>query len=150
MIRNLGRLFALATGLIVWLGVIPAQAHGLHTHVECVEAVTVTFVWDNGNPITYEAYEILAPYRETPFAVGQTDGRGRVVFRPDISGNWQVKVWTEDGHGKTIDVAVDDDLAAPTTLESSAPGMIHKMTTGVAILFGLFGLWALAHTRRKK
>jgi hypothetical protein len=51
-----------------------------------------------------------------------------------------VRVFSEDGHGVDLRVqAGAGELAGIPT----GPGRVWKVLTGVAVLFGLFGLWAV-------
>lgn len=120
----------------------PASAHGVHVQQQNTRAVSVEFSYDDLTPMSFEQYEVLAPDADAPFQVGRTDGLGRVVFRPDREGSWQVRVWTEDGHGGSTAVQVNGDMLATEELNARS-GRLNKIITGIAVLFGLFGLLAL-------
>ncbi len=122
----------------------PALAHGVHTHNSFVEATIVTVNHDDGTPLAFATFSVFPPHGGPAFAKGQTDSLGRVVFLPNVSGKWEVKVFADDGHGVVTTVEVMP--SSSTTTHDSQPqslGQIHKLITGVGILFGIFGLLVL-------
>ena len=135
--------------IVVWLTQpMTAGAHGLHTHYQSEESVTVDFSFEDHTPMAFESYEILPPDDEVPFQVGRTNRLGQCVFHPDRPGLWQVRVWTEDGHGATVRIEVDENMLVGT-VESHQPSRWSKMIMGLSVLFGVFGVVSL-FSRRKK
>jgi len=125
----------------------PAHAHGIHVDTSTAPAVTVSFSYEDGSPVAFETCEVLAPGDPSPFQNGNTDRLGRVTFRPDQAGTWKVRVWSADGHGNTAEVVVTDDLVSATTKRDHlAPR--QRIITGVAVLFGVFGIVTLVLRRR--
>ena len=72
--------------------------------------------------------------------------------RPDRAGEWQVKVFTADGHGTTIDLVVDE--LAKVESVAAAPDHAHgypgRVLAGLGYLLGLFGFWSLWRARRAR
>nr|MEE4268840.1 hypothetical protein [Candidatus Krumholzibacteria bacterium] len=127
---------------------VSALAHGVHPHVETQAAVTVIFSYEDHAPMAGERFEVMAPDGETVFTSGVTDLLGRAVFRPNQEGTWTVRVFSENGHGATARVPVGGDLLA---MEAAGPraGKLNKVITGVAVLFGIFGIAALVFSQKK-
>lgn len=128
-----------------------ALASGAHAHQVSLtqargEAVVLTLRYADATPFAYESYELYPPGEaEVPAQVGRTDAAGRVAFVPGVAGEWRVKAFTGDGHGvdRTIRVraaAGAEDTAAPP---AAGPGVVTALVTGLAVLFGLFGLYQL-------
>ena len=132
--------------LVLTLGAAPVLAHGLTSSVASGHAFTVSFHYDDGSPVADCSFEVFDPAMGQPYQTGRTDRLGRVAFRPDRPGLWQVRVWTEDGHGSTAQVEVDATLSlAPP--QAAPVSRLQKVITGVAVLFGLFGVLALVQSR---
>jgi nickel transport protein len=111
------------------------------------DAVVVGLYYGDGEPFSFEAYEIFRDRGEIPTQVGRTDDRGRVVFVPQGPGVYTVEVVSEDGHGAVLDVEVDDDLGV-REVAASGLGRIERIWLGVATLFGVFGLMSLWYRRK--
>ncbi|MBI4719789.1 MAG: hypothetical protein HY770_00855 [Chitinivibrionia bacterium] len=139
--------FLLAFFLVVAFARTPALAHDLNRTVTRDTAVIIELTYPDKSPFSFESYEIFRENEETPFQVGRTDGRGRIVFIPDHSGAWRVRAFSEDGHG--LDFTVEAG-AERLDVESSgpAPGRLSKTIMGVAVLFGVFGIVSLFYRRR--
>jgi nickel transport protein len=137
-------LAALAAALL--LPPSAALAHSVGSTVESGHAFTVSFHYDDGSPVTDCGFEVFDPAMGQPYQTGRTDRLGRVAFRPDRPGLWQVRVWTEDGHGSTAQVEVDATLSLATP-QAAPVSRLPKIITGVAVLFGLFGVLALVQSR---
>ena len=125
----------------------PASAHEILHRVSRLEAVVVTLQYADGGAFAYEQYEVLPPGESVPFQTGRSDAQGRVVFLPDRPGEWRIKASSEDGHGVELAVTVDAAGAAaakPRSLWERG----SRLVTGVALLFGIFGLVRLFARRR--
>ncbi len=94
----------------------------------------------------FEPYEIYAPGSKQPFQRGQVNAGGEIVFRPDAPGTWRVRVATEDGHG--TDIRVDVDAAGQATFAPGVAPLWQRRLTGVATVFGLFGVLVLWRRQR--
>lgn len=124
-------------------------AHGVDTTVEQGRAVLVTVTHEDGSPLVAESYEILPPGGGSVFASGRTDQLGRVLFAPDRAGDWLVRVVVPDGHGAVCLVPVDAAMLATAAGPAPAGNRPWQMVTGIALLFGVFGLVALLQARRR-
>ena len=135
------------------LGLMPASgaAHALLHEVVDGDALVLKLSYPGGDAPLFESYEILAPGDGTPFQAGRVNAIGEVSFRPDRPGEWQVKVFTSDGHGTVVRVAVDATggaITVPAAQEAHSHGYAPRVLAGLGYLLGLFGLWALWRGRR--
>ena len=96
--------------LLLLLALLPAaaDAHGVSGAVTRDRAVIVTFTYADGAPLAFARARVIGPGDARPFAAGVSDRLGRVVFLPDRSGDWTVTLETDDGHGGTRIVTVDE------------------------------------------
>jgi len=137
----------LATGLAP----LPSAAHALlHERVEA-DAVVLKLSFPSGDAPLFESYEIYAPGNETPFQTGRVNAIGELSFNPDRPGEWQVKVFTADGHGTVVRVAVDpagSPVTVSATQDAHSHGYAGRVLAGLGYLLGLFGIWALWRGRR--
>ena len=133
---------ALATG--------SAFGHAIDHRVSGAQAKVVEVFYADGRPFSFESFEVTDPGARAPFQIGRTDKFGRVVFVPDRTGDWEVKVWSEDGHGLQVTVVVESlDAAAEPPRASSRfrrwPGLV-----GGLILIGILGVVLTIQSRKKK
>jgi nickel transport protein len=127
------------------------QAHALLHEVVDADTVVVKLSFPGGDAPLFEPYEIYAPGAETPFQAGRVNALGEVSFRPDQAGEWQLKVFTADGHGTVVQLAVDEGMAAAVVGPADgghAHGYAGRVVAGLGYLLGLFGFWALWRVRR--
>ena len=126
-------------------------AHALHHELfqeGRVYGVQLHFVSEND--FAYENYEVFAPGSEIPFTLGRTDAKGRLFFMPDRSGSWQVKAFSEDGHGAVIDIEVSAEVAPKQRAPSdSSLGLLWRLLLGVGAIGGIFALMHFIITRRE-
>lgn len=130
-------------------GPATALAHGVHTHYKVEQSVTVDFSYEDHTPMAFDSYEIQPPDDSTPFQVGRTNRLGQCVFHPDRPGTWQVRLWTEDGHGATVKINVGDDLMVEATEENRSQRG-SKFIVGVSVIFGIFGMLSMFNRRIKQ
>ena len=122
------------------------HAHSLSHTVQTGSAVIVDLRYGDGSPFSYESAEVFRPSESVPFLAGRTDANGRLAFVPDRSGDWRVRAFSEDGHGGEFTVSAGGD---GTAAAGPAPlGTPERVAIGVALLFGLFGIWSLFLRRR--
>ena len=128
----------------------PVLAHGVRTAIDHTHAVTVTVTTDDGRPLAFADCRVSPPGDAFPFLAGKTDLHGRVTFVPDRPGAWTVRVDSPDGHGAVVDVPVTDDLVTAPGAGGRAAGggRARDVVTGVAVVFGVFGLLSLFLRRR--
>ena len=132
---------AIALLLCLWLPE-RAAAHDLRHSIEESAAVTVQLFFADGNEFSFESYEVYYAGEESPFQVGRTDARGRLVFLPDRAGTWRVKAFSEDGHGADLSLTT----GAQGAIESADRSLFERhsrLVVGVSIIFGIFGLVSL-------
>ncbi len=138
--------------LIVVLLPCFVYSHGVEGTVEA-GGLTVTAIYDSGEPISYGAVSIAAPGAELPFQSGRTDRNGRFCFFPDGAGEWTVVVDDEIGHRLALNVPVDEVLAVNKDVDTPG-GLRHgsQKTTKAALGISLIGnmtLGVLLVRRRK-
>jgi nickel transport protein len=128
-----------------------ASAHALLHEVLDGDAVTVRLSYPGGDQPLFESYEIFAPGSDTPFQSGRVNALGELSFRPDRAGPWRVRVFTEDGHGTVIDLAVDEPggVAATPGHHEHPVGYWPRALAALGYLFGVFGLLVLWRQRRR-
>ena len=143
----------IATLLLLLPGVV--CAHGTHAHQHLGDAVIVSF--DAGHDAAASSWQcsVLPPDGERPWVEGGTDPAGRFAFVPDRVGVWRVRGFAPDGHGAELTVTVDEPLLAALggadhadDPSRTAPTGWMQLLTGVSVIFGVFGVVALARTRR--
>ncbi|MBU8869614.1 MAG: hypothetical protein KOO60_01950 [Gemmatimonadales bacterium] len=142
--------------IVAGLGTESAFAHAIDHRVSGGQAKVVEVFFADGRPFSFESFEVSGPGDRSPFLIGRTDKLGRVVFIPDRSGEWSVKVWSEDGHGLQTTVVVGDSETADGS-ESKAgtttsPSRMDRLTgLGVGlVLICLVGVLLTVQSRRKQ
>ncbi|MBD3336609.1 MAG: ABC transporter permease [Candidatus Eisenbacteria bacterium] len=124
-----------------------AGAHDLHYEVIDAPATTVRFQFGDGQPFSFEAYEVYAPGQDVPHQVGRTDSMGRLSFIPHQAGAWRIRVASEDGHGMSITLETDSvDPVVPAP--SAGSDRTVRIVAGVGIVLGVFGIVSLFFRRR--
>jgi len=137
----------------LFLGRIDANAHSINYQVE-QKGIAVRAFYSAKDPSSYSQYEIYGPgdREDLPHQTGRTDKNGFLSFVPDRAGTWKIKLWGESGHGYhgfTAEVRVDKEL----NLESFSKPLVAvhtKLITGLSLIFGIFGVYALWRSRKKK
>jgi nickel transport protein len=141
---------ATLSALLALLVPASSQGHALLHEVLDGEAVIVRFVFPGGDQPWFEPYEVFAPGAETPFQSGRINAAGEMSFRPDRAGEWRLRVFTEDGHGAVVSLALDEAGAVAATRGHSADahGYWGRVVAALGYLLGAAGLLALWHARR--
>jgi len=121
-------------------------AHNLKHMLSWEESMTITLQFVKEGDFSFQSYEVYAPKTKTPFQVGRSDLYGRVVFLPDRSGKWRVKVFSEDGHGKIIEVDINKTNKGQTIVQNTST--VGRLLLGFVLLFSVFGV--IYFTKRKK
>lgn len=128
------------------------HAHAMLHEVLEGETVILRFSFPGPDEPLFEPYEVFAPGVDTPFQAGRVNAIGEVSFRPDRPGIWRVRVFTADGHGAEVEVAVDPDGVVVAT--SGQHGHAHdhwlRVLAALGYLLGAFGLLALWRVRRSR
>ncbi len=125
----------------------PVFAHAVDHRVETGEAVLISLSAGPEQPLADAPYRVFGPEPGAAFASGRTDRHGTLAWRPDRPGTWRVIVSAADGHGASIRVEVDDELAA-VAAGDTRPSRWLMLPAGVGYILGLAGLLALWKGRR--
>jgi nickel transport protein len=132
---------------LAWTGI--ASGHEVHPAIEATAAVVVTLTYADGSPFAYEKYELYPAGQETPMQVGNSDARGRIVFVAGDVGDWRLRAFSADGHGTDLRFAAPTTASPAATGSGDLPGRSSLLVTGLAVLFGVFGLIQLFLRRSK-
>lgn len=140
------RIWFAIVGMTMLLSFSPAWGHGTGGDAEVAEGVRVKAAYDDGDPMSYAAVEVIAPDSGVAFQTGRTDRNGVFMFAPDRPGSWQIVL--NDGIGHRLVMKRDVPPApgeapepAPPT-ESNRPDVSRREggIAGISIIFGLCGL----------
>ena len=112
-------------------------SHNLQHTISKEKSIVVSFSFAQEDDFSFQSYEVYAPNTEIPFAVGRTDTLSRLSFLPNAKGSWRVKVFSQDGHGKIVNVEVDENIEAK--IETNSSNTLLKALIGIMLLFGVFG-----------
>ena len=143
--KKINKLFA----VLLFFFAVNAQAHDLHHEVAEGQAAVVRFFFVDNSPFAYENYELYREGDALPYQTGRTDAHGYLSFIPDSASIWHVKVFSEDGHGASFDITTQSDLTV-VYVEKPFVDRYGRIVIGVAVLFGLFGLFSLVLRWRKR
>jgi len=124
-------------------------AHDLMHRVSHSECIAVSFSFADQSDFSYQAYELYAPGDTIPYQVGRTDRVSSLCFRPTKQGVWLLKAFGEDGHGATVEITVDEQLAL-AGYERPLFEKFQKVFVGLALIFALFGGFYFYKKRREK
>jgi len=122
-------------------------SHNLQHNVSYEEGVVITFQFVKEGDFSYQNYEIYAPESIVPFQVGRTDAHARVLFLPDKKGIWKIKTFSEDGHGKLININIDKEKHIEHGIQKS--DTILRAVGGLLFLFAVFGGIYYINKKRK-
>ncbi len=137
----------------LFLGAIDSHGHSINYQV-LEKGIAVRAFYSEKDPSSYSSYEIWGPgdREDLPHQTGRTDKNGFLAFVPDRAGTWKIRLWGESSHGFhgfTTEVKVDKEL----NLESFSKPLLAthtKLITGLSLIFGIFGIYALLKSRRKQ
>lgn len=127
-----------------------AMAHSINYSVE-QKGMAVRAYYSENDGAAYSQYELYGPGDKEPHQTGRTDKHGFLAFVPDRPGTWKLQVWGESTHGfhgVTTEIKVDQAMG----LEGFSKPMVAaytKYVTGISLIFGIFGIYALLSARRK-
>lgn len=129
---------------------------GVHAHTVNYEVqqkgIAVRVFYAAEDPTSYSEFEVFGPGDSLPHQTGRTDKNGFVAFVPDRKGTWTVKVLGESAHGfhgVTTEIKVDDDLNLESFTKPLA-ATYTKFVTGISLIIGVFGAYALISSRKNK
>ena len=126
------------------------EAHTVNYEVQ-QKGIAVRIFYGADDPASYSEVEITGPGDSLPHQTGRTDKNGFVAFVPDRQGIWKVKVLGESAHGfhgVTTEIKVDQDLHLESFRKPLAAAYT-KLVTGISLIIGLFGIYALILSRKK-
>ncbi len=84
-----------------------SYSHEVRYSIDFSNAYIINVYYANGTKFSFESYEIYKPGNDKiPYQVGRTNEIGRISFVPDAPGKWQVKVFSDDGHGANFEIDV--------------------------------------------
>jgi nickel transport protein len=130
-----------------------ASAHTVNYDVQQKSVAAVKVFYTADDPASYAEFEVYAPEGgDLPHQTGRTDRNGFASFIPDRQGAWKVKILGESAHGYhgvTVEVKVDKDLNLESFKKPLA-AQYSKFVTGISLIIGLFGLYALLSSRKKQ
>lgn len=131
----------------------PARSHEVINQIQLQQAVTVTLKYSDGEPFSYETYELYGGQGKTPVQTGRTDLHGRVVFVPGQEESMRLRAFSADGHGVDLRFAVPALAQGPagsTASTSAAFGRSAKVLIGLAVILALFAGWQLFLRQKNK
>jgi len=99
-------------------------------------------VFSDGEPMAFAEVTVTAPDGEI-YQEGITDRAGQFLFRPDTAGAWTLTADDGLGHRVTLDLTVDEEGGVEVAPQRRSPGRLSGAVTGISLVFGLFGVWAL-------
>lgn len=124
-----------------------AWCHGVDGDIIPSEGYLVTALYDDGEPMSYAEVEIRSSDSNIPFQAGRTDRNGRIMFKPDGKGNWQVVIKDDMGHRLALDLTVKEDKKDARSPEMNRvvkeqKGLSQRtmgIITGLSVIFGVTG-----------
>jgi len=132
-------------GLFLFLA-MDLPAHQLDLAQDETQAIRLTLSYPDGTPFAYESYELYPADADLPLQTGRTDAKGRILFIPDTAAEWRIKAFSEDGHG--IDRRFTANAIATGRVSTcDGSSRLYAIITGLAVLFGLFGLYQMFFNR---
>jgi len=149
-------------------------AHGIQVESSFqYPQATVKFHFSKSSPVANANVSVYYFDTEELYISGTTDKNGVFVFMPDAPGKWTLKIDDGMGHRKTEVITIDDEMfESDTPVEpikseedndcAHAHGhddhhhhdhchipMIYKIIFGLAIMFGITGIWYGLKARKK-
>lgn len=144
-----------------------AQAHAVDHRIEVSTAAIITLNYADERPFAHKQYTLTPAGQNKPMQIGETDAQGRIAFVPGELRHWRLKASSADGHGVNREIIVPAPLQSETALpataastsDSPSPPMQAIVPTrhsppcdqpvwlrasiGLALMFGLFGLYQI-------
>ncbi|WP_424191608.1 hypothetical protein ACMYR3_09470 [Ampullimonas aquatilis] len=140
----------LASLLFFLMGSWSVFGHEVLNQIEQSMAVVVTLTYADGEPFSYEIYELYAEGAGQPSQKGRTDLKGRLAFVPDDVVHWHLRAFSEDGHGVDLhfdaqpntqlgtgfrqQANVNTDMHFNTNVGSRQAGRVWRLVTGFAMI----------------
>ncbi len=136
--------------LILFLFSISSFSHDIeHLIKKHNDVIEIDFYFSDGTKFSYQSYEIYSSEdKKIPYQVGRTDKNGRVLFFPEKGGEWEVKVFSDDGHGKNVILNFEGNKKIEEK-NLSLYSKFGKIITGVSLIIGIFGILSLFFRRKR-
>ncbi len=146
-------ILAISIFLAILVGEVPVWGHGTEGITQVAKGILASAGYDDGEPMSYAAVEIIGPDSSTPFQKGRTDRNGMFMFLPDQSGNWKIVVKDQIGHRLVLEMEVtktNRDTFQTESRREDGPAVsrLGGILAGISIIFGLCGLaygWKARH-----
>ena len=140
---------AAAVAAVLYALIAPVAAHEVQHDLAQAQAQVLRLVFADGEPFSYESYELYADGGERPVQIGRTDARGRVVFLADESKSWRLRAFSADGHG--VDLRFEAaTVGAPLTVGGEPQSNRGtRWLLGLSVILGLFGALQLFFRKKK-
>lgn len=130
------------------LAAAQALAHEVHATVAAAPATVVTLTYADGEPFSFEAFEVHADASGPPLVVGRTDAQGRAVFLAPAAGETRLRAFSADGHG--VDLRLPPPAAGAAAAPAAADDRPARILFGLGLLLAVFGLVQLWQRKRRK
>jgi nickel transport protein len=125
---------------ILFLFPLSLFAHDVHYTVSQGNAYIIDIYYADGTKFAFESYEIYkADNDKTAYQVGRTNAIGRIAFVPDSAGKWNIKAFTDDGHGVSFSI----DVKEGQTMTEKKVDFFEKFARpifGVGIILIIFSI----------
>lgn len=149
-----------------------AAAHSIHLEItRNAPLVSVQANFSKTSPMVDAGVVIYAPGADQPYQTGRTDRRGFFTFMPSVAGDWVFEVDDDRGHRKRVNISVDESFISGLTAEEepqegaaeeddTEPGaeeeplisanthFFYRLVTGLALIFGISGIFYGIRTRQ--
>lgn len=135
----------LLTLVLILASYYPAQAHGVEITAGPGQAVVVSGVYSDGEPMSFVKIKVTTPQGKT-HQVGNSDANGSFAFLPGQPGKWLVAA--EDGMGHRAETVWQQSAGKAAPKSAAPPSPAQAMDTpkweraawGLSLLFWLSGL----------
>jgi nickel transport protein len=148
-------LHAIASIVATLMLTAPAHAHEVISKVAPAQALTITLEYSDGEPFSYELYEVYTKQDKTLIQTGRTDAKGRVTLPlPKRAETVQLRAFSVEGHG--IDTVINVPAASADIAAEAAANPATTLSRPIRLLIGLalilaaFFAWHLIINKRRK
>ncbi len=147
-----------------------AKAHSIRFEFE--EHAPVVTLWagfSTASPLVNAKVDVYGPDMKSPYQTGRMDQTGRFAFIPTDVGEWRLLVDDERGHRQNARIQIGTDFfavaeadaeaetpqmveqapAETQTLAATAIPLVYMAIFGLAIIFGMTGIFYGLSARKK-
>lgn len=122
-------------------------AHGV-SYVEVHNGYGVQVEYENGDALEFGDVTVFRPGETVvEFQLGMTDENGVFMFKPDTNGMWTLKISDGLGHGRVIQVNIDD--TKPDSLEGTRRPHPLTAVSAIGYILFIFSIWYFIRMRKK-